>query len=433
MGRRRGRSGRKSTEHQHVEPDDVIDPDVCLKLSKRLRRQRRKVQKKCERLQFAAACEDALMCREQPTLMDLPPTIHSVPLDPELLTSLSVLVTSYLDAFETGDLRKRLIDFYVPDAYLTLQITPYLCIHDDVQSVPTKREKLKAQPSWAGYERFAVNLIPGAVPLPAWAWASLCTAVATGPKSEQSRQKLGKYDRQRLKVLRAFQAAHSQRLKNVSRSASSASDRWLESIPLPPLARREAMGHADIQGLLSRLPDLIHVKADECCCLDVISAETTAICFRYYCLAAETIPSMATTDVDLPGCRDQILEVLPYGRVFVRGVHRCLLVLPQSEGKIIQEDCCITPVSASLVQQHAAAIRLAVTQRLNRRLSNNPAPKPTDPAVQAALRELSVTTGMNEAYAWQCLSECGFNLHAALEAFRNVMEANLLPPEAFAK
>ncbi|GAA57905.1 nuclear RNA export factor 1/2 [Clonorchis sinensis] len=142
---------------------------------------------------------------------------------------------------------------------------------------------------------------------------------------------------------------------------------------------------------------------------------------------------MATTDVDLPGCRDQILEVLPYGRVFVRGVHRCLLVLPQSEGKIIQEDCCITPVSASLVQQHAAAIRLAVTQRLNRRLSNNPAPKPTDPAVQAALRELSVTTGMNEAYAWQCLSECGFNLHAALEAFRNVMEANLLPPEAFAK
>ncbi|TGZ65044.1 hypothetical protein CRM22_006050 [Opisthorchis felineus] len=356
MGKRRGRSGRKLTEHQHVEPDDVIDPDVPFKLSKRLRRQRRKIQKKCERLQFAAACEDALVCREQPTLMDLPPTIHNVQVDPELLTNLSVLVTSYLDAFETGDLRKRLIDFYAPDAYLTLQITPYLCIHDDIQNIPTKREKLKAQPSWAEYERFAVNLIPGAVPLPAWAWASLSTAVATGPKSEQSRQKLGKYDRQRLKVLRAFQVAHSQRLKNVSRSASSASDRWLESVPLPPLARREALGHADILGLLSRFPDLIHVKADECCCLDVISAE-----------------------------------------------------------------------------QHAAAIRLAVTQRLNQRLSNNPAPKLTDLAVQAALRELSVTTGMNETYAWQCLSECGFNLHTALEAFRNVMGANLLPPEAFTK
>ncbi|KER24958.1 hypothetical protein T265_07467 [Opisthorchis viverrini] len=280
----------------HVEPDDVIDIDVSFKLSKRLRRQRRKIQKKRERLQFAAACEDALVCREQPTLVDLPATIHNVQLDANLLTSLSVLVTGYLDAFEAGDLRKRLIDFYVPDAYLTLQITPYLGIHDDMQNVPTKREKLKAQPSWAEYERFAVNLIPGAVPLPAWAWASLCTAVATGPKSEQGRLKLGKHDRQRLKVLRAFQAAHSQRLKNVSRSASSASDRWLESVPLPPLARREASGHADIQGLLSRLPDLIHVKADECCCLDVISAEVCS----FHCVSSYQIDHSHLLSILLP-------------------------------------------------------------------------------------------------------------------------------------
>lgn len=40
-------------------------------------------------------------------------------------------------------------------------------------------------------------------------------------------------------------------------------------------------------------------------------------------------------------------------------------------------------------------------------------------------------TGMNQAYSEQCLSECDWDVQIAMEAFRRVQEAGMLPENAF--
>lgn len=49
----------------------------------------------------------------------------------------------------------------------------------------------------------------------------------------------------------------------------------------------------------------------------------------------------------------------------------------------------------------------------------------------ALLSQFVSRTGMNLAYSMQCLKECEFNLDLALESFKRVYDAGLLPGEAF--
>lgn len=164
--------------------------------------------------------------------------------------------------------------FYDENATLTFQIAPYLCSSKLTDSSGNK-SKLKSPHLWKRYEHLACNLLPGSVPLPAWAWTSLSQLVSSLPKSQKPVVSLGKSERKQLKALQAFQTGHTQRLLSVSRNASSR-DRDTPGIPQPPISRHEARGRTSILGLLGRLPPLIHIKNNDCAHMDVVTVE---VCF----------------------------------------------------------------------------------------------------------------------------------------------------------
>ncbi|KAF5396300.1 TAP protein [Paragonimus heterotremus] len=427
MGKRRGwRTGERDFIF-----DVPVDENTCVataSLSKRLRRQRRKLLRKHAKQQFDTACGDLLTKMSEPDSeqISLPLSIQTCT-DPDTLTLLSSLVNAYLDTFDLKETRAALARFYCDDAYLTLQFAPHLS-KGDVLSSGGKKIKFKTPYASSAYEPFACNLIPGALPLPSWAWAQMSTAVAALPKSKRPNEKLEKCEKQRLKALRTDQAWHIRRLEIVTRSSSAATNNRLPNVPFSPLARSAARGKSEIIGLLVRLPDLVHLKVDECCCLDVVLSESTAICFRYSCLGAEPVTA---TDEELSAMIDDpILSVDSLGPFFIRAVHRLLLVCPNSDGGIIQEDVCFTPAPHSLIQQYASVITNAISERLSLR-NASVQPGTTEHSKETLVKHFSTLTKMNAAYSLQCLSECGFDLQTALDSFHRVLGANLLPADAF--
>ncbi|KAA3670854.1 uncharacterized protein DEA37_0005941 [Paragonimus westermani] len=427
MGKRRG----WHTGESEVKCDVPVDEDTYVataSLSKRLRRQRRKLLRKHAKRQFDTACDDLLTKMSEPNSeqISLPLSIQTCT-DSDTLTLLSSLVNAYLDTFDLKETRAALARFYCDDAYLTLQFAPHLS-ESNLLSSNGKKIKFKTPYASSAYEPFACNIIPGALPLPSWAWAQMSTVAAALPKSKRPNEKLGKCEKQRLKALRTDQAWHIKRLEIVARSASTVGNSRLLSVPFSPLARSAARGKAEIVGLLIRLPDLVHLKVDECCCLDVVLSESTAICFRYSCLGAE--PVTATDEELLAMIGDPILSVDSLGPFFIRAVHRLLLVYPTSDGRIIQEDVCLTPAPQSLIQQYASVITNAISERLSLRNASAQLGT-TEHSNEALVRHFSALTKMNTAYSLQCLSECGFDLQTALDSFHKVLGANLLPPDAF--
>ncbi|CAH8453358.1 unnamed protein product [Dicrocoelium dendriticum] len=436
MGKHRGKHRRTATTDPmlNVGKDDfAIEPVPDLRaMLNRLRRQRKRFFKRYGKIQFATMCEEITsgLSALNPFPASLPSSVPQVFPDDSIRHSLCLFVNSYLDAFDAGPPRKGIHEFYSSDAYLTFQIAPYL-LEDVWRTSCDKKAGLEAPHGWRTYERFASNLIPGALALPAWAWASLSSVVTSLPKARRPVLHLSKQEKQRLKVLRAFQCGHAKRLESVKSFASSASDRGLQGVPPPPLSRSEARGRTLAVGLLSRLPDLIHIRVDECSYLDVISSEPTGILFRYSCLAAEVLPP-SSKNVEPEQQQHDTLQVGTFGTVRVRRIHRTLSVVPPSPGRIVQEDLCITPVAQSLVQTHSAVIIQTVSDRIvqRTRVADRHSVDLESPQFADVL-QLSSLTGMNTRFSLQCLSECKFDLERALQAFRNAFDAGLLPPEAF--
>ncbi|CAL8083422.1 unnamed protein product [Calicophoron daubneyi] len=437
MGKRRGR---KLLANRGVEDDGFGGSSVSTELlfdhksslSKRLRRQRRKNLKKVTKINFEAACDEVLCSRAQiPTESDpksIPPPIAQSFPDTATLALLSSFINSYLDAFENGPPYVRLASLYASDATLTFQVLPFFCRSEQPKSTG-KKSKFKVGRFWTNYERFSCSLLPGDYPLPGWAWAHMSRLASSKLNRLES---LTKSERQEVKALKAFQEGHVQRVERIRRSASSMSDRFVDSIPPPPLSREPARGCAQVLGLLSRLPRMVHIRDDECCRLDVVSSEPTAIFVRYACLAAELV----SPDVDseeLSCMSDQSVEITGVGTCLVYGVHRSLIIIPNCGGQILQEDLSIFPATRSLIEANLASIKRTVSARF---FEGERTVKFGDGYVcsqqpEEVVKEFSRLTGMNRNYSTQCLTECGFDLKSALVAFKNAFDSGLLPPSAF--
>ncbi|KAK4472980.1 hypothetical protein MN116_004180 [Schistosoma mekongi] len=396
--------------------------------SKTKRRSRKKTLKQLEQIQFLNTCSEYLVSRPQQSFKVLPDILPHSCSNAELLDFLSTFINRYIDVFDLKHLRPTLSQFYDPSAYLTFQIAPYVC-QSSLEKCSDKSYRPKYQPLWGVYERFAVNSLPGAFPLPSWAW---CAVKEESMPRRLRSPSLPKQDRKLLKSLKAYQMGHIQRLASVTRSASCAPDRSLTSIPPPPIARTECRGRDQILGLLCRLPGLLHVKNDKYSHLDVIWSKFPLVCLRYSCVAAE--PVQHDTLSDLRNVSDQLLDITPYGSYVVRLVSR-MLVLHQS-GKIFQEDWCITPLPSSYVEECSLIITEAVSNFMTPKalfapVSTFEAGIQAEVACSKLVEELSSATGMNKSYSLQCLTECQFNLDSALHSFQKVQEAGLLPAEAF--
>ncbi|CAH8826776.1 unnamed protein product [Trichobilharzia szidati] len=432
MGKRRG--SRKKGCVEFDDGEEMVDVKSLhterVNLKNKHRR-RKKSLKNLDSAHFLNVCSDYLVAKSQETDKVLPDILPHSCSSAELLNLLSTFVNRYIDVFNAKLSRIDLRQFYDTTAYVTFQIAPYVC-QPAVEKCPDKSFRHKYQPLWGVYERFAVNRLPGGFPLPSWAWCAI--KEESMPKKSRNFSNLPKQDRKLLKALKGYQTGHIQRLVSVSRSASSAPDRWRSGIPAPPMARMECRGVEQVLGLLCRLPDLIHVKNDKYSHLDVISSEPPVVCLRYSCIAAELVPK-DTRPSDLENVSDQLLDIAPYGKFAVRLVSRTLIL--HHMGKIIQEDLCLTPLPSSYVEECSLIVTEAVSSFMMSQAS------PTSSLVQQTgcafdettvarlVEELSVATGMNKAYSLQCLTECHFNLDSALQSFQKVHAAGLLPPDAF--
>ncbi|CAH8826782.1 unnamed protein product [Trichobilharzia szidati] len=271
MGKRRG--SRKKGCVEFDDGEEMVDVKSLhterVNLKNKHRR-RKKSLKNLDSAHFLNVCSDYLVAKSQETDKVLPDILPHSCSSAELLNLLSTFVNRYIDVFNAKLSRIDLRQFYDTTAYVTFQIAPYVC-QPAVEKCPDKSFRHKYQPLWGVYERFAVNRLPGGFPLPSWAWCAI--KEESMPKKSRNFSNLPKQDRKLLKALKGYQTGHIQRLVSVSRSASSAPDRWRSGIPAPPMARMECRGVEQVLGLLCRLPDLIHVKNDKYSHLDVISSE----------------------------------------------------------------------------------------------------------------------------------------------------------------
>ncbi|TPP56747.1 Nuclear RNA export factor 1 [Fasciola gigantica] len=118
------------------------------------------------------------------------------------------------------------------------------------------------------------------------------------------------------------------------------------------------------------------------------------------------------------------------------------MILVAPGGHIVQDDLIISNPTPSLCKRYITDVA-AKAQSTNNPASSSastPASAPAvavpsvviDPAIQLTLlNEIRARTGMNEAFARQCLSEYAWNLDEAFNAFQTLNAAGRIPRDAF--
>ncbi|CAL8082644.1 unnamed protein product [Calicophoron daubneyi] len=200
--------------------------------------------------------------------------------------------------------------------------------------------------------------------------------------------------------------------------------------------RREmvAKGSLAIASLLAELPSSEHVL--ESLTVDVAFHSPTQMLFTMTGVFYEVATSSETQSSGNNSSASKS----------VRKILRCFsrtMILVAPGGHIVQDDFIIANPSPSLCKKYVVE---AATKAQSSGASRPPAPNlgtsgapqaiqtgvvdaVTQNAMVIAFRE---RTGMNEAFARQCLMEYAWNMDSAAQAFQALHAAGKLPPEAFA-
>uniref|UniRef100_A0A0R3SFT8 TAP-C domain-containing protein n=1 Tax=Hymenolepis diminuta TaxID=6216 RepID=A0A0R3SFT8_HYMDI len=317
-------------------------------------------------------------------ILELPTLQSSFTPSPDIAILVSAFLMRKMDLLEQREGIVYLPDFYFMNCSLSVHAAPFIAEkYDTIMGKNSANRKdckgTAAVDSMLPYVLASSNLLKGNWPLPSWALEF---------DNTEPRQKLDKFQRKKLQVVRKIQDFNSKYFK-----------RQQKRIDLSGISQFET-SHA------------------------AVHAAPTGICFQYRTLCLE-MPREQSKN------KTSILLHAP----LVRWVQRTVILLPPPVLKIINEIICVIPVSEEQQAKHADVIRNAIEiwvssiEKTGFIATGLPQSEVCEKV--AKISQFSSVTGMNQAYSEQCLSECDWNVQIAMEAFRRVQEAGMLPESAF--
>ncbi|KAM3175306.1 hypothetical protein ACTXT7_008771 [Hymenolepis weldensis] len=387
-------------------------------LHQRLRnKERKKKLRKCK-VDFV----DKILALEhvEPTpepVLELPTSQPSFTPSPDIAILVSAFLMRKMNLLEQKEGLVYLPDFYFMNCLLSVHAAPFIAEKYDtmMEKNSANRKDCKstaAVDSMLPYILASSNLLRGNWPLPSWALEF---------DSAEQKQKLDKFQRKKLQVVRKIQDFNSKYFRRQQKRTDLSSISQFETSHATVHA---AAGLQQVRKLLESIPFLLTIKSDATTCYDITRHGPTGICFQYRTLCLE-MPREQSKN------KTSILLHAP----LVRWVQRTVILLPPPVLKIVNEIICVTPVSEEQQAKHADVIRNAIENWVSSiektGFSATGLPQSEVYEKVSKISQFSSVTGMNQAYSEQCLSECDWDVQIAMEAFRRVQEAGMLPENAF--